>query len=595
MNRLLSVVWLALLPTPVLATAPVVPTLPADALRPGQVATVRTVFAGDSIETFTAEIVGLLPGGRAEGDVILARATDPRVERCGVAQGMSGSPVYVDGKLIGALSSGWAFSREPVFGITPIAEMLAVLDQPDAPSNETAGPTGLDPQARASFRGLSWDDATTADEFPPAVARRALALPLAASGLAPEALGRVQALFAPLGLNVVPGGRATSRTSASARRLEPGSAVAVDVLRGDLNMSAIGTVTYVDGDRVLIFGHPFFQSGSIRLPLSTARITTILGNLNTSFKLGVPGDPVGTATQDRRAAVAGRLGASPALMPIRLDVRGAASRAQTFRFEAIDDRALLPQLLSTVALNGMLESGGTGGVQTIDWSITVWSGGRALTLADRAAGETPLADVAGAITAPVRFLIANPFTRFRPDSLTMSLSLTPGRRQGTIRGARLLTPSVRPGQLARVEVQLEPWRGPRERITLELPVPDDLPDGRYPLHVAGGLEADRMLATRLPHRFRPVSFDDAWQRLAASRRSDTVNLMLWGRAPEINRDGEDLPELPASATAVLAPGTQSSERSRRADWAIVEDVRQPVPAVVRGELMLELVVDHRAP
>jgi hypothetical protein len=157
-TRLLPFLALLLVPVLARAAAPVVPVAPVSTLHPGQQALVRTVFVGDSIETFTAEIVGVLPGGRAEGDMILARATDPRVILTGVAQGMSGSPVYVDGRLIGALSSGWAFSKEPIFGITPIGEMLAVLDQPDADTDESVGPTGIDPQARATFRGLSWED-----------------------------------------------------------------------------------------------------------------------------------------------------------------------------------------------------------------------------------------------------------------------------------------------------------------------------------------------------------------------------------------------------------------------------------------------------
>ena len=141
-----------------LAAGSSVPTLPPSALHAGQKALVRTVFAGDSIETFEAEIVGVLPGGRAEGDLILARALGARVEATGVAQGMSGSPVYVDGKLIGALSSGWAFSKEPIFGITPIGEMLRVLDEPESPpSDATPGPVGVDPTpgARARYREFS--------------------------------------------------------------------------------------------------------------------------------------------------------------------------------------------------------------------------------------------------------------------------------------------------------------------------------------------------------------------------------------------------------------------------------------------------------
>src|ERR1051326_1979714 len=198
------------------AASPTVPTLPPGALHAGQKAVVHTVFVGDSVETFEAEIVGVLPGGRAEGDLILARALGPRVEATGVAQGMSGSPVYVDGKLIGALSSGWAFSKEPVFGITPIGEMLAVLDQPESPAtSETPGPVGVDPMpvARARFREFRWDDAdTTPPEPTPAASERAsshpwLALPLSVSGANPAAMSTIRALFEPEGFAVVPGGR----------------------------------------------------------------------------------------------------------------------------------------------------------------------------------------------------------------------------------------------------------------------------------------------------------------------------------------------------------------------------------------------------
>ena len=197
---LLCAVCLCVLPGPATAANPAVPTLPPSALHAGQQALVRTVFVGDSVETFEAVIVGVVPGGRAEGDLILARATTPRVELTGVAQGMSGSPVYVDGKLIGALSSGWPFSKEPVFGITPIAEMLAVLDEPESAATDgTAGPIGVDPlPARdARFRELHWDEpdliSPASTSMAASVTRPgALALPLAVSGLNPAALGRVR-------------------------------------------------------------------------------------------------------------------------------------------------------------------------------------------------------------------------------------------------------------------------------------------------------------------------------------------------------------------------------------------------------------------
>ncbi len=594
------------LPVLARAAAPAVPTLPPSALFPGQRAIVRTVFAGDSVESFEAEIVGVMPGGRAEGDLILARALGDRVERTGVAQGMSGSPVYVDGKLIGALSSGWAFSKEPIFGITPIAEMLAVLDQPDgASTGESPGPVGVDPAAasRARFREFSWNGADSAGALPMTARASShpwLALPLAVSGANPAAMGTIREMFEPQGFAVVPGGRArlpvpAHSTFASEATLAPGDAVAVDVLRGDLNFSAIGTVTWSDGDRVLIFGHPFFQSGEVRLPLSTARITTIMGSVNTSFKLGVSGTPVGTATQDRRAAVGGRLGASPKLLPIRVTVRGASPRVQHFAFESIDDRSLVPQLLSAAVLNSMLESGGTGVMQTIRWSLAVWAGGRRLEISDLAAGESPLNDVAATLGAPVRFLIGNPYRRFRPDSIVVELDTQPGRLQSSLRAASLLRPSVRPGGVAVVRAQIERWRGVRETVTLEVPVPEELPDGRYLLELGGGTEFDRFLAARLPSRFRAVSLEDAWQRLGNSRRSDALYAGLWARAPEISADGDDFPELPTSALALMSSPLQTGDRVRRGDWALVQEARRPTAGVLRGELLLEVIVDRQAP
>jgi hypothetical protein len=581
------------------AATPAVPTLPLEAVRPGQQALVRTVMAGDSIETFEAEIVGILPGGRAQGELILARATSPHIERTGVAQGMSGSPVYVDGRLVGALAYSWPFSREPVFGITPIAEMLAVLEVPEsAADDESVGPIGVDPGPTRHARVGEFRWADEPDSTPHGATTRParagwLPLPLAVGGAGPAAFEHIRDLFEPEGFAVVPAGR--DRTSAPGRPPEPGDAIAVDLLRGDLDLSAIGTLTYRDGDRVLVFGHPFFQSGEVRLPLSTARITTTLGRIQTSFKLGSAGRAIGTITQDRRAALAGRLGSSPRLLPLRVEVRSAASGEQRFRFEAVEDRSLLPQLVMIAAANSLLESGGVASMQTVRWSLDVWKGGRRLALGDMTAGDTPLQDVLLAVSAPVRFLAGNPHRRFTPDSLVLRCDVRPGRAQAALRSAALARATARPGGVARVRLELERWRGGAERVELEVPVPEELPDGRYQLWIGGGEEADRFIAGRLPGRYRVVSLEDAWQRLATGRRADAIHAVLWARAAEVSLDGEDLPELPVSALAVLGAPQQAGDRLRRGDWAMVQEVRAARDEVVRGQLLMELVVDGRAP
>ena len=588
-----------------LAAAP--DTLTPDQLRPGQRAIVRTVFQGDSVEEFPAEIVGVLPGGRAEGDLILARATTERLQHMGVAQGMSGSPVYVNGKLIGALSSGWTFSRDPLFGITPIGEMLHVLTLPAAPvSGQTAGPTGVDLAAVGTprFREFRWDgDTATAPAIPAAPAATplrtgmpaALPIPLACAGLDPAVLGAAHDLLAPLGLSVVPGGRAPDG-GPTADALVPGAAVAVDVLRGDLQFSAIGTVTWRDGDNVLIFGHPFFQSGPVRMPLSTARITTVVANEASSFKLGVRGREVGVATQDRRAAVAGTLGGRARMLPVVVSVHAGDGAPQVFHFESIEDRTLAPTLIALAAINSLLESGGSGANQTLRYAVTMARHGAApLTIRDLAAGDSPAGDLVSGIASPIKFLLGNPYQPVTLDSVRIAIDAVPGRAEWTLRGARLLDPVVRPGGRARVACDVERWHGERVTRVVSVLVPDEAPAGRYVLWVGGSDELSHYEATRLPGRYRPVSLDDAWQRLGAMRPPEQLYAALFANAPEVTTSAVDYPELPGSAVAVLS-GTQSAgDLARVGTLAELDETRAAMNGELRGELQLTVTVDDRAP
>jgi len=591
------------------ASAAATPTLSLDQIHPGQKAVVKTVFTGNAIEDFDAEIVGILKGGRAEGDLIVARATSERVVKSGIAQGMSGSPVYVEGRLIGALSSGWSFTREPLFGVTPIGEMLAVLDQPSRPDTTgTAGPTGLEggiasPGARVRYGELRWDDAPPPDRSgahdDPAVTTTAsplpvpLGLPLACTGLHPGALAEARRLLEPLGLAVTPGGRAPAGGPV-ADSLRPGSAVAVDVMTGDLEVSAIGTLTWREGDRVLLFGHPLFQSGDVRLPLSTAEIVTIVASDLTSFKLGARGRPAGTLDQDRRTAMAGRIGRAPRLLPIAVEIGGSTPRH--FSFATIEDRALAPQLVGLAALNSFMESGGGGGNQTVRWTLRLSRrDGPPLVLADVAAGEAPAAEAAGAIAAPLRFLFNSPYGAPRLSGIEVAMTATPDREEWTLRSARLLDAAVRPGGTLRVECEVERWHGPRKRVALDVPVPEEMPDGHCVLWLGGGPELSRYEATRLPGRYRPTSLADGWRRIGDRRPGDALYGTLFASAPEVTREERDYPELPVSALAMLAGGQSAGDGGRRGDAARLGEQRIPFAGAVRGELLLSVLVDSKAP
>ncbi len=595
------------------AAAPL--TLAPDQLKPGDRAIVRTVFQGTKIEEFEAEIVGVFRAGRTAGDMILGRALGERVAKTGIAQGMSGSPVYVNGKLIGALSSGWSFTREPLFGITPIGEMLAVFDHPAPdPSAPTSGPSGVEVavgSAAPRFREFRWDDAPTAPDphaAPPAIEAsmgavpasvsaqlRPLALPVACAGLNSAAFASAAQWMKPFGLTAVPGGRAAGGGPAPAT-LEPGSAVAVELMRGDLQFAAIGTVTWRDGDRVLLFGHPFFQSGDVRLPLTTAEIVTIVASDDISFKLGVSGRDAGVATQDRRPAVAGTLGAVPRLMPLAIDVTGTTPETQRFRFETIEDRSLAPVLVSIAAVNSLLESGGVGGNQTLRWTLRMnRRSAPPLVISDVVTGDAPPSDLMSGISAPLRFLFNNPYERLALDSVSVTIAAEPGRDQWSLRGARILDSRVRPGGAVRLRLEVERWRGGREFRDVTLAVPEEAVDGRYVLWIGGSAELMRYEAQRLPGRYRPTSLDDAWRRFSALRSSDAVYAALFAPAPEVTADGRDYPELPISAVALLSSDQASGDRTRRGDLAKLSEQRLPLGGLVRGEVLLNVTVDVDAP
>ncbi|HUK62338.1 MAG TPA: hypothetical protein VLV15_03360, partial [Dongiaceae bacterium] len=484
---------------------------------------------------------------------------------------------------------------------TPIGEMLTVFDHPPPGADgATGGPSGIGVGERTTdlaWGPYRWNDAPPEPAADPAPddALRPLALPLAFGGLSPTATDAARRLFEPLGFRVTPGGRARAAGPAN-DTLEPGSACAVDVLRGDLDASAIGTVTYRDGDRVLLFGHPFFQAGDVRLPLSTATITTIVPSLANPFKLGVPGRLVGTVTEDRRPGVAGRLGPSPHLLPFGVTVTDAGRAAQRFRFETIEDRQLMPQMVAIAALNSALESGGAGGDQSLDWRMTLYRKGNApLVLGDRLASDSPVGELPGAVLGPLRFLANNPYSRLALDSVAIVIDSRAGRDQWMLRSIGTRESAARPGAILHVGCELERWRGGRRRVELAIPVPEELPDGHYTLWVGGGAELDRFVAARLPGRFRPVSLDDAWRRLSAMHRGDRLYGMLIARAPDVTRAGADYPELPGSAVPLLAGSQSSADDTRRGDRALLAETALAMEALLRGELQLDVLVDDQAP
>jgi hypothetical protein len=408
----------------------------------------------------------------------------------------------------------------------------------------------------------------------------------------PAALDYANTLLAPLRMAATPGGRA----SGAAHALEPGSMVAVDLMRGDLELAAFGTVTWVENDRLVALGHPFFQAGDVRLPLASAEVATVIASQAISFKIGLRGQSVGTIEQDRRSGIAGTLGPSPPMLPVGVRVRGVTEPEQRFRFESIEDRTLAPLLIAIATLNSVLESGGTAGNQTMDRKLVLHRrNAPPLSLEESVAGEAPAGVLANGVLEPLRFLFGNPFERLELDSIAIDVTVRHGREEWGLRNARLLEATVRPGGRARLRCDVESWRGGRATRDFELTLPAELPDGRYVLWVGGGDELNRYEAQRLPGRYRPGSLDEAWRRLATARRRDALHAVVFAQAPEVTTGGRDYPELPASALPLLAGANSRGDRGTRGELANVSESQVLLGGPVRGQILLPLDVDSNHP
>jgi hypothetical protein len=541
-----------------------------DEIHAGQHAVGRTVFVGRKIEEFELEIVGVVKGGKADGDMILARAIGPRLEHDGIAAGMSGSPIYIDGRLAGALAFGWPFTRDPLCGITPIAEMLDVMGEPDG---TPAGDFGA--------RGIT----------PPGGFER-LRTPLVAGGLTPAARAMLQPWADAQGFVLEEGGVsagagrgafASAPSDAAGRAaIVPGASISVDLMRGDMNLSAIGTLTWRDGDRVAAFGHPFFQAGDVSFPLGLADITTIVASDLNSFKLGTPGEQLGTITQDRRAAIAGQVGAVPSMLPFTVRMHGPEGD-DTYRLWMVRHRQFAPLLAATGVVGALTARGGALAEATWRWRATLsLQGGKVVTLEDVTAGN--IAGAGSLYASIMSLLLDNPFAPLSADSLALDIELRPGIARTQVQSVRVEPRVVRPGDPVHVTAELRDYRGATHFEHFDLVVPLNAPEGRAAIAIGGGPELDKQEASRLPGRFRVNSLADLYARIADRRRDDHLYAALYAPGLETTSDGESHPDLPVFAQRLLAsdrvvdPTDPLGSLSRYAQAS--KDLAEPVDGIL---------------
>jgi hypothetical protein len=524
---------------------------------------------------------------------------------------MSGSPVYVDGRLVGAVSYGFPFSKETIAGITPFGEMLAAT-QRSAPRAASArfplrfgaqGPAlPLDRESlldalRRPRGEVTADPAAWRGPAPPAgllgATLRPLALPLSLSGFSAETFEWARGFFGGLGFAPVQGAAGTASLPPQPD-LAPGSAVGVSLLEGDLDMSVTGTVTHVEGDRVYAFGHPFYNLGPTSFPMKKAHVFSVFPSLYQSWKISAATQLVGTLDQDRTTAVSGRLGAVPSLIPVDVTLRsldGAPERR--FAFRMVEDDLFSPLLAYAGVLSvlqGYERAFGAASIQ-VAARLTL-ADGRVVSVEDLFSDDQPAVPASLLVAAPLAYVLNNEFQRVRPARLSIDIRTAESRRSATLQRVWVeRSGQVRAGDRLQVKAQVRTFRGELRTELLPVALPASAAPGDYTLLVCDADTLNGLEQRELRQPFVPRDLDQLVRAISSLRHNNRIYARLVRSDDGAIVAGEYLQSLPPSVLRVLGasePGGQVVPIRTASVW----DAAVPTEFVFSGHRVLPLTVSR---
>ena len=560
--------------------------LPLDQVRPGMQGYAYTIFAGDQVEKFDLEVLGVMPNFLGpHQSIILVQLKGPKVERTGVVAGMSGSPVYLEGKLAGALSLKLGiFTKDPIAGVTPIQDVMHPPAGPSASASAAVQPIPLDPSMLQ--RGPS------ALTIPSSAALAPIETPLVFSGFQPAALQQFAPQIQNYGFVAAQGGTSASRPEDS--HLVPGDMAGMVLVQGDASINSACTVTAVQADRVFLCGHPFLNLGDVQLPMARSRVITTLSSDLASTKIVNVAGSIGTITGDHLTAVTGKLGAPPPMVPLDLDVKTAAGEKQ-LHFEVVNHPRLTPLLVAITAFNGLTQNAIYGEGTTLRLTGEVRLRGHAPVQIENtfAPGDALVPDglpIALNVQSIFARLFSNTYEVPGVEHVALRVESTPGRQSFILDSAWLEKGEAAPGETLRVRVLLHPYRGADRVEETTIHVPDQIARGTaLRLLVTDGETLNRASRGFGFSGGGPSGLDQLISVLNRERRNDRLYVGVFMPSPSILWEDRELPNIPLSQINVIdgrpAPGSVQVLRESLAGESSI-----PLNGPVSGVISLNLQI-----
>lgn len=564
-------------------------------IKPGMRGYGLSVFRGETPERFDIEVIDVLSNFRPDQDLVLIKTPHPLLDHAGSVAGMSGSPIYIQDRLIGAYAYGWAFGKDPIAGVTPIATMLREIDRPLRPSPfPLAPPLPATPLAKArdlapherrdAFFALSRHRerrAPSPSGFQPA------ATPLLVGGMSAQVADLLRENLAPLGLSVLEAaGGGQGRGKSELTRYVDGGSIAVTLLRGDIQATAVGTVTHVDGKRLLAFGHPMLDAGEARLPTATSRVLHVMASQRTSFKMAEALTPLGALIHDRQSAIVVDTDVAAETIPVSIRIKGLPGLPrESWQVEAASHRLLTSSLVLS-ALSSALSA------NINDLSEMTYRAESVVTLRGYGPqrsideGYAPLGVAQASSLSRLRtfdlidLAFSNPFEPAQVQRVDVTLEVRVGRDVTELVSAQLAEQEIDPGSPARIVLTLRPFGGEPEQRIVEVPLPSTFAGEQIDIEILPANQA------RLEQPV-PQSLADLLQiaRSGLSARSLAINVQRRGRGVSVA--AHVLKNLPASAVDLLST---TRDTARTPTFTTEERTLLPMGRIMTGQAKLSLEI-----
>ena len=567
-----------------------------DEIKPGMEAYCLTVYKGTAVEKFGMEVLSVVRDFIPGRDAILVRGTDERFIHTGPVAGCSGSPVYIDGRLAGALAMGWQFSKDPLYGVTPIADMLrvgSVANQAGGESLNDGPGLALDFSRPIDFaqveKKVLSPVSSSRGEFAGA---SALPCPIIVSGMPESVTGDLDETLRPLGFMVVSGAGGGGRADVCDIKPVPGACLTVPLVMGDITIDVVGTVTEVRGDDIYAFGHSFLGYGPVDFPMAMGEVHTVVSSVIRSFKVGKSANVIGALRADESTAVRGKIGAEARMIPLTISVsRYNDSQPRKYNCRIADNRMLTPRLLRAVVASAGLFQGEMPPDNTVSYKGAIETDGAGTVVFDNVSTGEGLNEAVRDTMSPLGLLMNNPYRQVRIKSINVDLDIREKDISSAIWSVGLSGSRVKRGDNLDVEVVTESVRSQKQKYNFNFTVPENTPVGTYQLIICGGFDYEEFLRKAVPHRFVPENLDTlvgVINRILAVGR-DELHCVLVLPAGGVALEQAELPELPATKAMVLGDSRRANTMQVFPGW-IDKSVR--TPTIIVDKKIMNVTVEQ---